>query len=43
LGNKYKAKTIGREKSLSLVLLHGGQPIAGLEDKTDTSVWNKGQ
>jgi len=41
--NKYKAKIIGGEKSLSLVLLHGGQPIAGLGGKTNTSVWNEGQ
>jgi hypothetical protein len=41
--NEYKTKTKGWEKSLNLMLLHGKQPRAGLGDKMNTSVWNKGQ
>jgi hypothetical protein len=34
---------MGQEERFSLVLLRGKQPRAGLEDETNTSVWNKGQ
>jgi hypothetical protein len=39
--NKYKTKTIGRRKIL--VVLRCKQTGAGTGDKTNKSVWNRGQ